>query len=91
MSAVERRIAARHDRVLEAVAVTVAELTVKKLLPLETALTNAALGNRVHALFTSCGGRACERTVRDDIRELLGGPVGRCRTSFARSPTARSR
>lgn len=61
---------------LEAVAVTVAELTVKKLLPLETALTNAALGNRVHEVFTSCGGRACERTVRDDIRELLGGPVG---------------
>lgn len=75
-SAVERRIAARHDRVVEAIAQVVAELAVKKRLPLETALTNAALGNRVHEVFTENGGTACERTVRDDIRELLGEPVG---------------
>jgi hypothetical protein len=75
-SSVERRIAARHDRVAEAIAVVVAELTVRKRLPLETALTNAALGNRVHEVFTANGGKGCERTVRDDIRELLGGPAG---------------
>jgi hypothetical protein len=76
IGAVDRRIAARHERELEAIAIAVAELTVKKRLPLETALTNAALGNRVHEVFTAKGGKGCERTVRDDIRELLGAPVG---------------
>jgi hypothetical protein len=69
--AADRRIAARHARAAEAIAIVVAELAVKKRLPLEKALTNAALGNRVHAVFAAKGGKGCERTVRDDIRELL--------------------
>jgi hypothetical protein len=75
-SAAQRRIDARHTRLLEAIAITIAELTLKKGLPLETALTNAALGNRVHEVFIAYGGKGCERTVRDDIREILGPPVG---------------
>ena len=55
----------------------IAELVIKKGLPLETGLTNAALGNRVYDLYVKHGGKACERTVRDDIRELFGEPVGR--------------
>lgn len=76
IGAVDQRVAARHARVLEAIAIVVAELAVKKRLPLETALTNAALGNRVHEVFTAYGGKGCERTIRDDIQELLGPPVG---------------
>jgi hypothetical protein len=74
--AADRRIAARRERVLAAIEVVVAELAVKKRLPLERALTNAALGNRVHEVFVAGGGKGCERTVRDDIRGLLGSPVG---------------
>ena len=69
-------------RVREAIAVVIAELTVEKRLPLQTALTNAALGNRVHEVFTELGGEASERTIRNDIRELLGPPVGQMPDQF---------
>ena len=76
-SPAERRIAARHDRVLGAIEIVIAKLAVTKGLSLETALTNAALGNQVHEVFTANGGQGSERTIRNDIRDLLGAPVDR--------------
>lgn len=74
---VERRIAAQRAQVRNAAAVAVARFAVQKRLPLEKALTNAALGtNLIHSILATAGIKISRRTVHTRLAELYDSPVG---------------